>query len=194
MKLLEKMYERRHGRPAPRHIRENSLFSAVWRQIRKFLNVSIIPFIPFNPLRIWLYRLIGFKIGKGVFIGMQCYLDDYAPRRMVIEDKVTVSYRVTFACHGPRTDEPRLILREGCYIGCCAVLLGGVEIGPYATVGASAMVNRDVEPMTTVVGVPAKVIRRNRPPWRSEDYKTEELMQRFGLAAKPDARENNIGG
>ena len=82
-----------------------------WKAIRKWLCVSVMPFIPFNRLRIWGYRLIGFEIGRNVFIGMQCYLDDLHPTRMVIEDDVVVSYRVTFACHGPRTRDHRLILR-----------------------------------------------------------------------------------
>lgn len=69
--------------------------------IRKYLNVVIIPTIPLNCLRIWGYRLVGFKIGKSVFIGMRCYLDDVMVEAITIEDNVTISYRVTFACHGP---------------------------------------------------------------------------------------------
>ena len=45
--------------------------------IRKYMCVVVIPSIPFNGLRVLLYKMIGFKIGKGCFIGMRCYLDDY---------------------------------------------------------------------------------------------------------------------
>jgi len=51
-------------------------------------------------LRIILYRLIGFKIGKDVFIGMKCYLDDVAIDKTIIEDEVVISYGCYFACHG----------------------------------------------------------------------------------------------
>lgn len=179
MKLLAKLYERLTKRNAPRGLRDNGLFFLFWKMIRKFLVVSLIPFIPINRLRIWLYRLAGFRIGKGVFIGMQCYLDDFHPAHITIENNVTISYRVTFACHGPRMKERHLLLREGCYIGANATLLGGVEIGPYATVGACALVTRSVPPLTTVVGVPAKPIRVGRPPWEADDCRLEELKARF---------------
>src|SRR5690349_8119360 len=48
------------------------LWLILWKPIRKFLNVVLIPNIPFAALRIALYRLLGFKIGKRVFIGMKC--------------------------------------------------------------------------------------------------------------------------
>lgn len=95
------------------------------------------------------YRLAGFQIGRNVFIGMHVYMDDMHPQRTVIEDDVTISYRVTFACHGPRSSNTKLVLRKGSYVGCNAILLGGfsrgdTEIGPYASVGAGALVNRSV--------------------------------------------------
>ena len=173
-------------RAAPPWRRRRGPLSLLWKGIRKWLCVSVVPFIPVNRLRIWGYRLVGFEIGHNVFIGMQCYLDDLYPWRTVIEDDVVVSYRVTFACHGPRTRDHRLILREGSYIGAGATLLGGlvggdVEIGPHATVGACALVTRSVPPLATVVGVPAKVVCVGRPPWESEDARTEELCQKYGV-------------
>ena len=164
----------------------------VWKCVRKWLCVSVLPFIPFNGVRVRGYRLIGFQIGRNVFIGMQCYLDDLHPKRLVIEDDVVVSYRVAFACHGPRTRDHRLILREGSYIGVGATLLGGlargdVEIGPYATVGACSLVNRSVPPLATVAGVPARILRIGRTPWESDDPRTEELCRKYGIAPPPAA-------
>jgi acetyltransferase-like isoleucine patch superfamily enzyme len=43
------------------------------------------------------------------------------------------------------------------YIGAGATILPGVRIGKAAIVGAGAVVTRDVDPATTVVGIPAKV-------------------------------------
>lgn len=184
MRILGSLYEKLLRKPAPKWLRRDGLPTLFWKVFRKWLCVSVVPFIPFNGLRIWGYRLIGFQIGRRVFIGMQCYLDDLHPQRMVIEDDVVVSYRVTFACHGPRTRDHRLILRQGCYIGANATLLGGclhgdVEIGPYATVGACALVNKSVPPLATVVGVPAKVVRSGRPPWEADDGRTEELCRKY---------------
>ena len=206
MNLLSALYEKLFRKPAPPGMGRSGPVLLVWRMVRKWLNVSVIPFVPFNGLRIWGYRLVGFKIGRHVFIGMQCYLDDMHPDRTVIEDDVVVSYGVTFACHGPRSRNHRLILRKGCYIGTGATLLGGlpqgdVEIGPYATVGACALVTRSVPPLATVVGVPAKVIRTGRPPWESDDGRADELAARYlgkagplpGAAAPPDGVSRKQG-
>ena len=184
MSMTSDLYEKLMRKPAPPWLERFGPLVLIWKVVRKWLCVSVLPFVPFNALRVWGYRLIGFQIGRRVFIGMQCYLDDLHPRRMVIEDDVVVSYRVTFACHGPRTRDHRLILRQGCYVGANATLLGGclhgdVEIGPYATVGACALVTKSVPPLATVVGIPAKVVRTGRPPWESDDGRTEELCRKY---------------
>jgi acetyltransferase-like isoleucine patch superfamily enzyme len=50
-------------------------------------------------------------------------------------------------------------IRRGARIGGGAVLCPGVEIGEEAFVGAGAVVVRDVEPETVVVGNPARPLR-----------------------------------
>ncbi len=156
----------------------------LWKPVRKFICNGLIPFCPFNTLRIWGYRLCGFKIGKGVFIGMHCYLDDTYPNRLVIDDKVVVSYRVTFACHGPRTSDYKLILRKGSYVGCSSTLLGGsmsgdITIGPYATIGACSLVNRNIPPLATVAGIPVRLMRTTRQPWVSDSPKATKWQEKF---------------
>lgn len=165
-------------------MRRSGPFALVWKAIRKWLNVAVLPNVPFNFLRVAGYRVVGFEIGRNVFIGMRCYLDDMYPERLVIEDDVVLSYRVTVACHGPRTRANRLVLRKGSYIGAGATLLGGrpngdVEIGPYATVGACALVTKSIPALATAVGVPAKITCTGRTPWESDDDKAEELRQRY---------------
>lgn len=51
-------------------------------------------------------------------------------------------------------------VEEGVFLGSGCVLVGGVTVGAWARVGANAVVNRDVEPGTTVVGVPAAPVRQ----------------------------------
>lgn len=81
-----------------------------------------------------------------------------------IEDDVFVGPNVTFTNdRHPRsgnrdfTLEPT-ILRKGCSIGAGACILPGIEIGEEATVGAGAVVTRNVAPGTTVVGNPARLL------------------------------------
>lgn len=51
-------------------------------------------------------------------------------------------------------------MEEGVFLGSGCVLVGGVTVGSWARVGANAVVNRDVEPGSTVVGLPAAPVRQ----------------------------------
>jgi acetyltransferase-like isoleucine patch superfamily enzyme len=51
-------------------------------------------------------------------------------------------------------------IRRGARVGGAAVLLPGIEVGEEAFIGAGAVVLRDVEPGTVVVGNPARPIRQ----------------------------------
>jgi UDP-2-acetamido-3-amino-2,3-dideoxy-glucuronate N-acetyltransferase len=55
------------------------------------------------------------------------------------------------------------VIRRGATLGAGAVVLPGVTIGERAMVGAGAVVTKDVEPDTVVVGNPARVVRRLEP-------------------------------
>ena len=65
---------------------------------------------------------------------------------------------------GARRGAPQIGNRV--YIGANAVVVGRVVIGDDAVVGANSLVNRDVPPHTTVVGVPAVVVSQRG----SEEY------------------------
>ena len=49
----------------------------------------------------------------------------------------------------------------GSYFGNHATVLQSVRVGPFTTVGAGAVVNRDLPAGVTAVGVPARVIKEN---------------------------------
>ena len=100
MKLLKAVYEKTTGESAPYYF-EYSVLTIVSKPIRKLFAQVVAPNCPFNNLRILIYRLCGFKIGKHVFIGMKCYLDDMCYDLLFeIGNNVTISYGVYFACHG----------------------------------------------------------------------------------------------
>ena len=52
------------------------------------------------------------------------------------------------------------VLGDRVYVGPNAVVVGPIEVGDDVLVGANSLVNRDVPPSTTVVGVPAVVVSR----------------------------------
>lgn len=51
-----------------------------------------------------------------------------------------------------------IVIKDNCFIGQNAILLGGVNIGPNSIVGAGSVVTKDVPPNVVVAGNPARVI------------------------------------
>lgn len=160
MCLAEQFY-RKILKKEPPYYAKYSLLTILWKPIRKYLNVVIIPNVPFSNLRVSLYRLIGFKIGKNVFIGMKCYMDDVAIKNTIIEDDVVISYGCYFSCHGKGQGHTEIIIKKGAYLGMrCNVVSGkkGIYIGEKAIVAAGSVVHKNVLSETTVGGVPIKEI------------------------------------
>ena len=124
---------------------KRSLLGEVWHLIRKGICQNIAPNCVLTPVRIGLYRLCGFKIGNGTFIGMKCYLDDLCVDKIEIGNNVTISYGVYFAGHGRNQGHNRIVIKDGAYIGMRASIVapkGDVIIGEQAIVGAQTLVNK----------------------------------------------------
>ncbi|MCA1635359.1 MAG: N-acetyltransferase, partial [Acidobacteria bacterium] len=94
-----------------------------------------------------------------------------------IEDEVFVGHGVMFINdRRPRAARPdgtpqteddwtmeRTVVRRGASIGTNATILGGLEIGERATIGAGSVVTRSVPPGATVAGNPARMIKSREP-------------------------------
>jgi len=164
MYIVEQFYKKILKKEPP-YYAKYSLLTIIWKPIRKYMNVVIIPNVPFSNLRVTLYRMIGFNIGKNVFIGMKCYMDDVAIENTVIEDNVTISYGTYFACHGKDQGHTKIIIKNNVYIGMRSNIISGkdgVTIGENSIVGAGSLVNRDIPSNATAVGVPIKVLDNKR--------------------------------
>lgn len=157
MKVLE-YYYRRKGKEVP-YYAKYSLMLIIWRPIRKYLNVVVIPNIPFSGIRVAMYRLIGFKIGKNTFIGMKCYLDDTEPSHTVIGSNVTISYGCYFALHGKGQDRLFIEIQNKVYIGMRCNIIASKEnliIGKESIIGAASLVNKSIPANEKFAGVPVK--------------------------------------
>jgi serine O-acetyltransferase len=76
----------------------------------------------------------------------------------IIEDDVSILHEVTLGGTGKETGDRHPIVRSGVLLGAGAKILGRVEIGTGAKVGAGSVVLADVPPHATVAGVPAVVV------------------------------------
>lgn len=134
--------------------------SSVKKLYRKVLNtIARLTVLP--QIRMCAYRLMGMHIGKDVFIGPDCYLDDTFPELIYVEDEVTISFRVTITVHGEcrgrlSSKVSPVIIRRRAFVGTGAIILPGVEVGEGTVVGAGAVVAKDVASGITLVGNPAR--------------------------------------
>jgi serine O-acetyltransferase len=97
----------------------------------------------------------------------------------IIEDNVSILHEVTLGGSGKQTGDRHPVVRSGVLLGAGAKILGRVEIGEGAKVGAGSVVLNDVSPHTTVAGVPAQVVGVSR-----EDAPALEMDQGLGCRAR----------
>ena len=126
--------------------RRNRIFSA---QLFFLLNHSMhgCEFLPGCEIgsRLVIRHPNGIVVGQGSQIGSGCFLQH------------GVTLGVAQIGLSPTNEYPRI----GNYveIGSYAVILGDVQVGDGATIGAHSLVNKNVPPNALAVGIPAKVVK-----------------------------------
>lgn len=132
-------------------------------------------------------ELLTFGHGGRITIGDYCFVGEYtrvwSAKDIVIGDRVLISHCVNIfdnATHPlsgrARHEQFKSIITLGhpksidlneqpvrigndAWIGCMAIILGGVNIGEGAVIGAGSVVTKDVAPYTIVAGNPARLVR-----------------------------------
>ena len=87
----------------------------------------------------------------------------------VIEDNVSMLHEVTLGGTGKETGDRHPKVRKDVLIGAGAKILGNVEIGEGAKIGAGSVVLQNVPAHCTVAGVPAVVVGRPKTEQPSLD-------------------------
>ena len=77
----------------------------------------------------------------------------------VVEDNVSMLHGVTLGGTGKEKGDRHPKVRRGVLIGVGATILGNIEIGQGAKIGAGSLVLKSVPPHCTAVGVPAEVVK-----------------------------------
>ncbi|WP_017806330.1 serine O-acetyltransferase [Avibacterium paragallinarum] len=91
----------------------------------------------------------------------------------VIENDVSILQGVTLGGTGKESGDRHPKVREGVMIGAGAKILGNIEIGRYAKIGANSVVLQAVPEFTTVAGVPSKTIGKDKaakPAFEMDQY------------------------
>lgn len=113
--------------------------------------------------------ITGIEIHPGATIGARLFIDHgmgvVIGETATIGNDVTIYHDVTLGGTSLSTDIRHPQIGNGVIIGSGAQLLGPIKIGDNARVGSNAVVVKDVESGTTVVGVPARVV-----PEKKDDF------------------------
>jgi len=153
--------------PAPRSRAEIFLYPGVWalgfHRLAHWLFVGELYFLAraVNHTARWLTAI---DIHPGAKIGRNFFIDHgftVIGETAEIGDDVTIYQNVTLGGTNPSTGvggKRHPTLCSGVVIGSGAQVLGPIEVGEGAKVGANSVVTKDVAPQSTVVGIPAKAV------------------------------------
>ena len=76
----------------------------------------------------------------------------------VVEDDVSILHSVTLGGTGKTGGHRHPLIRRGVLLSAGCKIIGNIEVGVNAKVGAGSVVLNDVPPNVTVAGIPAKVV------------------------------------
>ena len=126
----------------------------------------------------------GAQIEKGVFIdhGSGLVIGETA----VVESGAMLYHGVTLGGTGKDVGKRHPTVRRGALISAHAQVIGPVEIGENAKVGAAAVVVSDVPSDVTVVGIPAKVVRVHGKKDKDAIHQIEEERESKYYTSKLD--------
>lgn len=135
------------------------------------------------------------EIQKNASVGKRCKISSHSfiCEGVIIEDEVFIGHGVMFINDlMPRATNPdgskktetdwdlvRTRVCRGASIGSGATILGNLQVGEHALVGAGSVVTRNVPPYAVVAGNPARVLRfmekRPAPSQSSRPFATTEV-------------------
>ena len=76
----------------------------------------------------------------------------------VIEDDVSILHSVTLGGTGKESGDRHPKIRRGVLLAAGCKVIGNIEVGEGAKVGAGSVVLEDIPPFVTVAGVPARIV------------------------------------
>jgi acetyltransferase-like isoleucine patch superfamily enzyme len=129
------------------------------------LMVGIVNAIPISTLKVFFYRLLGVKIGRGVYIAPEALIDPLYPWLIELGDDCFLGMGCKIFTHEYTATDfrvGRVRIGRGSVLGAYSIIRSGVTIGEKVTVGFNSYVDKDVPDGETVGGVPARPLRPAR--------------------------------
>ena len=124
-------------------------------------------------IRPYLWKKMGCKVGKNVFIGYGVWVDFNNAHLIEIGDNVHITNMCLLLCHQRDIEsyfvgddasslpykKDKIIIEDGVMIGMNTTIMPGSRIGKGSIIGANSLVVGDIPPWTIAAGNPAKVIK-----------------------------------
>ena len=119
------------------------------------------------------WKKCGAHIEGKVNIGYDVYFDASHAGHIFLEEGVWIASRCLILCHKRDLSDYKIgddynltpykvkdvILKKGCCIGMCSIVMPGVTIGEGAIIGAGSVVTKNIPPYTVAIGNPAVVVK-----------------------------------
>ena len=111
-------------------------------------------------------RKTGIEIHPGATIGRSLFIDHgtgvVIGETTIIGNNVTMFHGVTLGGTGKEKGKRHPTIEDNVYIGCGAKILGNITIGENSKIGANAVILKNVDKDTTIVGIPGKPITNTK--------------------------------
>jgi serine O-acetyltransferase len=138
------------------YIREPGFNFMVWLRIRSVLESKIVGYILHTKRIKFGIDIQSFFIGEGFYIGHFGHI--VVNSSAVIGKNCNISQGVTIGIANTGSKKGVPVVGDYVYIGPGAKILGNINIGNYAAIGANSVVVNDVPENGVVVGIPARVV------------------------------------
>jgi serine O-acetyltransferase len=153
--------------PAARNLLEVALLypgvkAIFFHRLAHPLYVMKIPFLPrlISELSRW---LTGIEIHPGATIGKHLVIDHgmgvVIGETAIVGDDCLIFHGSTLGGRGAATGKRHPTLGSRVLVGAGAKILGAINVGDNAKIGANAVVTHDVPADATAVGIPARIVK-----------------------------------
>ena len=153
--------------PAARSVAEILLYPSLWAmigyRISNWFHVRGMYFLA-RFISQWSRLITGIEIHPGAKIGKNLFIDHgmgvVIGETCEIGNNVTIYQGVTLGGTGKDVGKRHPTIGNNCLIGSGSKVLGPIVIGNNVKIGAGSVVLKDVEDNCTVVGIPARAVKR----------------------------------